>query len=268
VVQRIYPDHHAFDTAEELVAAYAFPAVSPGSAFVRATMVSTLDGAAHGPDGQSASISSPADRAVFAATRGVADAILVGAQTARVEGYAAPAAGDVPAASLADAITRHRRQYGQASQPVIAVVSNSLRLDPGSALFAGVTPPSIVLTSEQSPSVTRDVLSQVADVVVAGAQSVEPDLAIAALASRGLLRIQCEGGPRLLAQFLEARLVDELCLTTTPLLAGGDAARIIDGQLTMSVTPELVHILEEDGTVFARWRSPVQRPAPRTSTRS
>ena len=44
-----------------------------------------------------------------------------------------------------------------------------------------------------------------------------------ALAERGHRRLLAEGGPRLLAQLIEASLVDELCLTIGPLLAGPGA---------------------------------------------
>ncbi len=35
-------------------------------------------------------------------------------------------------------------------------------------------------------------------------------------------RIVCEGGPSVVAQLLEADLVDEICLTTVPRVVGGD----------------------------------------------
>ena len=50
-------------------------------------MVTTLDGAAAGPDGLSGSISGEADKLVFDAVRREADAVLIGAGTMRAERY-------------------------------------------------------------------------------------------------------------------------------------------------------------------------------------
>ncbi len=60
---------------------------SPAAPWFRANMVSTINGVAAGPDGRSGSINNDIDRQVFALLRSQADAILVGAGTARTEGY-------------------------------------------------------------------------------------------------------------------------------------------------------------------------------------
>ena len=54
---------------------------------------------------------------------------------------------------------------------------------------------------------------EVADVLVAGEESVEPGELIAQLAARGLPRVLCEGGPSWLGELVVAGQVDELCLT-------------------------------------------------------
>jgi riboflavin biosynthesis pyrimidine reductase len=59
----------------------------PTGPWTRANMVSSIDGAATGADGLSGSINNAADRAVFQQLREGADAIIVGAGTARAEGY-------------------------------------------------------------------------------------------------------------------------------------------------------------------------------------
>src|SRR5690606_4553449 len=45
-----------------------------------------------------------------------------------------------------------------------------------------------------------------------------PAAMLQALRARGFNSIVCEGGPSLAAQFLNAGVVDEVCLSTTPLL--------------------------------------------------
>src|SRR5260370_879463 len=57
-------------------------------------------------------------------------------------------------------------------------------------------------------------------------ESVSARGAIDALAGLGCRRILTEGGPALLGQLVAAGLLDELCLTISPLLEGGHAARI------------------------------------------
>jgi riboflavin biosynthesis pyrimidine reductase len=92
------------------------------------------------------------------------------------------------------------------------------------------------------------------DVRLAGGDLTE---VVAGLHAEGHQRILCEGGPVLLHGLLEAGLVDELCLTTTPCLVGGLGKRIIDGP-ALDVPLELSSLVEQDGTLLARWL--VSRP--------
>jgi len=91
-----------------------------------------------------------------------------------------------------------------------------------------------------------------AEVIVAGADRVDVRRAVAALRDLGHRHILCEGGPRLNAQLVAAGLVDELCLTISPMLVGGGAARILDG--TSSPTGlRLAHVLTDNGFLFCRY---------------
>ena len=103
--------------ADGLADAYAYP---DGRTWIRANFVSTVDGAARGTDGRSASISPEVDRSVFALLRSLADVILVGAGTARQEGYE-PVRPDEVDAEL-------RESLGLAPVPPIALVTASLDL--------------------------------------------------------------------------------------------------------------------------------------------
>lgn len=71
---------------------------------------------------------------------------------------------------------------------------------------------------------------------------------------QGVRALLCEGGPRLHASLQELGLVDELFLTIGPKLSGGEASRIVEGELPGVVGLELVWLLEEDGELFARYR--------------
>lgn len=232
------------EAMQSLADLYAFPDPVPASGWVRASMVSTVDGSAVGADGRSGSVSSPADRALFSVLRGLADVILVGAGTARAERYLPPE----PKPEFAD----RRADAGQRPAPVLAVVSRSavpsdlpwLCDDPSGSL--------ILLPETADTMRWRDALG--ADrVLVCGQKDVDPRCAITELAARGLTRIQVEGGPAWLGQILAANLLDELCLTLTPMLVGGPGPRVVTGPAAqLRIRP--VHLVECDGTLLGRWR--------------
>jgi len=223
------------EVAVELGAVYDAPDRGPdddGRPWVLANMVCSADGAAT-LTGRSGGLSSPADRDLFHRLRGLADLILVGASTVRAEGYG-PARGDDP--------------------PPIAVVSGSLALDWGSRFFTEARARPLVVTSGTADPARVAEAGEVADVVVAGEQRVEPRLAIAAFAERGHRVVLCEGGPSLLAEIAAADCLDELCLTLSPLLAGGTSPRILAGPLPNApVGLRLASLLEENGTLFLRY---------------
>src|SRR5690606_711218 len=105
-----------------------------------------------------------------------------------------------------------------------------------------------------APRHRRERAAERAEVLVAGEDLVDLAAAVRLLRERGLGRILCEGGPRLNAELAAAGLIDELALTMSPLLAGGNAARILNG--VASRTPlALAHVLEEDGVLFIRYVS-------------
>jgi len=75
------------------------------------------------------------------------------------------------------------------------------------------------------------------------------------LREEGVRALLSEGGPTLYGQMQAAGLVDELFLTIAPKLAGGVAPRIIEGDLPAPAELELAWLLEEDGELFARYRT-------------
>src|SRR5262249_52460893 len=75
--------------------------------------------------------------------------------------------------------------------------------------------------------VRRDQLARHAEVIVAGQDAVDLTTATDALAQRGHRRMLTEGGPMLLAGLVAAGLLDELCLTIGPLMAGPRPSRIL-----------------------------------------
>jgi riboflavin biosynthesis pyrimidine reductase len=230
----------------DLASAYAYPTELREGCWVRANMVSSVDGAAT-VDGKAGGLSGTTDQQLFALLRGLSDAVVVGAGTARIEGYRALSAKDVYAAP--------RAALSQRLAPVLVVVSARLELDPESKLFHGGAERTIVVTPASSPADRRALLAEVADVVVAGDEQLDVPSAVGALVERGLTRILCEGGPTLLADVAAAGRLDELCLTIAPRLVGGESRRILSGSQADD-SLELAHLLEDDGTLFTRYARP------------
>ena len=206
------------------------------AAGVRAGFVVTTDGGiAH--DGTSRTLQSPADEAVFHALRAVADAVVVGAGTARAEDYG-------PVRPRADG-RAWRAGRGLPEQPPLVVVSRSLDLDPRARFLSG---PHVIITCRSAPD--RD---RFRDVVVAGEDEVDLAEAVRQLGDRGFTRLLCEGGPRLLTAMLRADLVDELCLTHAPLLVGR-APTLLTESLDAPVGLDLRHLVDGgDGVLLARY---------------
>jgi riboflavin biosynthesis pyrimidine reductase len=239
-MRQIYAASGLRDT--DLAELYAYP---PGP-WLRANMVASADGAAH-LEGMTRGLSSAADRHLFALLRTLADVVVVGAGTVRAERYAP--------------VRQHELwpdlRPGRPPTPPIAVVSARLDLDPSSRLIASAPPSArtIVITTAQAPADRRAALDGPAEVIVAGQDSVDLKAAVAALAERGHRRMLAEGGPHLLARIAADGLLDELCLTIGPVLAGPSADRILAG--SSSVMPPqmltLAHVLEDDGFLFCRY---------------
>ncbi len=233
----------ALDALDELVAAETRPC-GVARPWVAVNTICSLDGAV-AVSGRSGPLQTAADLAVFGALRAAADVIVVGAGTARAEGYG-PAR---PSPSRRAA----RRARGQPETPPIAVVSRSLDLDESSPLLDSAAG-TIVLTCEASPPSRRARLSRSAEVIVAGDARVDLGEGLAELGRRGHRFALCEGGPRLNADLIAADLIDEWCLSLSPLLVGGDAERASVGPEPMSPTGfEVRRVLMAEAMLLVRF---------------
>ena len=205
----------------DLPEAYAWPETPT----VRANFVASLDGSIVGADGLSGSLGNEADHAVFGVLRHSCDAIVVGAGTARAEGYGPPPAG-----------------------AVLVLVSRSGRIPDQ---LAGH--PSVVLaTGETGARRARAGVPMEAERIWAfGGDEVRAGAVRDRLVAEGRTRILHEGGPELLAAWLAATCVEELCLTSVPRLLGGGPGLLPDPVGDLRLRPEL--LLEAEGTLLGRW---------------
>lgn len=207
-------------------------------------MIFSADGAAAFA-GRAGPLSCPADQRLLGELRGYADVVLVGAGTARAEGY-----GPV---RLSEQQRAERAADGRTALPPIAVVSRTGRLP--ESLFDDPTQRPILITSTEAvkryglrPDTRREV-------VLAGDEDVDLSLAIEALTDAGMGRILCEGGPTLLNELVAAGLLTELCVTTAPRLAG---TQPVGAASTISTLPRpgnlsLRHVLVHEQFLFSRY---------------
>jgi riboflavin biosynthesis pyrimidine reductase len=230
------------DALQALADLYAYPEPLPHDGWVRACMVSTIDGSAVDEHGSSRGISDAVDRTLLGVLRALADVVLVGAGTVRAEGYAP--------IRPRPAFAERRAAAGQAPAPPVAVVTRSGELDDLTDLLEPDST-TLVLTTTSAPLGRLRSLAP-GRVVLAGEDDVDPVTALAALADRGLRRVQLEGGPRLLGCFVAGGCLDELCLTWSPLLVVGDGPRIDSGPAARRPL-RLAHLAEAGGLLLGRW---------------
>ncbi len=196
---------------------------------VRLNMIASIDGATT-VTGVSGGLGGPADHALFAVLRSVADVVLVAAGTVRAE------------------------HYGPAELP-IAVISRSCRLDWDTPFFTAAKTQPMIITVAAAPTVNREMAARRAEVIIAGEHDVDLTAALGALSARGFSQVLAEGGPSLNGQLAAADLIDEVCLTVSPRLVAGDAKRILAGPgLPAGPQWRLCSVCEQDGFLFLRYR--------------
>ncbi len=230
----------------EAVAAEARPPL-PDRPWVLTNMVASADGAT-AVAGLSGQLGGPADQAVFAALRGVADAIVVGAATVRAERYRVPGLGG-------DQQQAGRAARGQAPRPRIVVVTASLGLDPELPLFTEPDHRPVIATTAQAPTEARRRLEPVAEVITVGEDRVDLATLLARLGADGHRTVLAEGGPALNGQLVDDDLIDEWNLTVSPLLVAGDAARAAHGPVAGGPPRAMAldRVWLADDLLFCRW---------------
>ncbi|WP_278264124.1 pyrimidine reductase family protein [Nocardia sp. AG03] len=250
-MQRIHNVTQLADLDDDALArCYAYPRQLAGP-WLRANFVSSIDGA-FAVDGVSKGLGTDADHQVFHVLRELAEVILVGAGTVRAENYG----GAHPDPERRRAHFRHGiGGSADGAPPPIAVVTARADLDPAAKLFTDAeTAPLIITTAHAEADRLAALRDAGAEVVVAGEAAITAQALVRVLSERDLHRVLCEGGPHLFGQLAEAGLVDELCLSTSPVLVGGAGGRIslsASGFDQPMARKQLV--LAEDGTVLARW---------------
>lgn len=211
-----------------------------GRPFVLVNMIATVDGRAT-IAGRTGPIANPADHELFHALRTRVDAVMVGAETVRVEGYGR---------TVPDAAGRAARERaGLRRDPLAVVVTRSVALPAEVGLLATEHNTVVVLTTS-TDAVLPDCAAEV--------HYLRGELAegVRRLSSEfGVRSVLCEGGPALLGDLLRESLVDELHLVVAPMLAAGqDPLTIVSGEpLEPPRGLRLLSAHEAGGYLFLRY---------------
>jgi riboflavin biosynthesis pyrimidine reductase len=214
------------DRADDLTAADA--AALPGPApedrpFLLVNMIATADGRAT-IAGRTGPIANRADYELFHALRSRFDAVMVGAETVRVEGYGP-------------------------MDPRAVLVTRSARVPAEVGLLKA--PENRVTVLTPSPDATLPECAAAVDYLRAPLEEGVRRLRT----EQGVVSILCEGGPQLLGDLVRAGLVDELHLVIAAKLAGGpDPITIVTGApLDPPVDLRLLSLHESGGYLFVRY---------------
>ncbi|HEV7846257.1 MAG TPA: dihydrofolate reductase family protein [Thermoleophilaceae bacterium] len=243
-MQLIYPER-APTSPEELAAGMRLHELAtPDRPYLGINMVSSLDGKAT-LDWRTKGLSTEVDRRLFHHLRTQADAVMVGAGTAREERY-----GRI---TKNDELRQKRQNEGLVPDALAVIVSGRLALPPDLPLLNDPEQRVVIATGsdEELPGLEGEVeYARVGDDL--------PRLLAYLHERHGVRSVLCEGGPTLNSFLFAAGLVDELFLTMNPkLLGGASALTIVAGrELVEPAEPSLVSVAEHEGELFTRWRFP------------
>lgn len=211
--------------------------------FIAANMITTLDGRAS-VRGRSKELGSEVDSELLLKLRRRFDAVMVGAGTIRAERY-----GRI----ISDAGARAaREQIGLSPDPLAVIVSGSLNLPFDAPIFTCGAGKVLIFTNSDRAVPHTDTTLE----VERSDGPIAVEKVLLHLRRRcGVRAVLCEGGPRLFGQLEAADAVDELFLTISPELVGGEPSpRILEGALGDPKKKQLRELHEFEGELFARYR--------------
>jgi riboflavin-specific deaminase-like protein len=241
-MQLIHPRHEQI-SPEQLATGLRLRELAPeGRPYLGINMVSSLDGKAT-LDWRTRGLSSDVDRRIFHLLRTQADAVMVGAGTARTERYGR--------LTKSDELRQIRVNEGLVPDALAVVVSGRLDLPPDLPLLNEPDQRVVIATAsdDELPGVRGDVeYARVGDDL--------PRLMAYLHEQHAVRSVLCEGGPTLNSHLFAATIVDELFLTLNPkVLGGASALTIVAGrELVEPQEPSLVSVAEAESELFTRWR--------------
>jgi riboflavin biosynthesis pyrimidine reductase len=229
IVERLYPTPNLpvdVDDRDALLELYRVPRPQ----WLRLNLIATVTGGASGSDGTSETLTNPVDRRILGVIRELADIVLIGAQSLRAEEYVQPRRSRLAVVTASGNLGGHRIAAPEGDRPIV--------LCPPAARARVLETLPIAEVIELQPE---------ADGTIAATTMIE------ALRAAGFASIICEGGPSLAAQMLDAGLVDEFCLSTSPLV-GGLPLPVTGSAAIAQHGATLTQLLRDDSSgLYARW---------------
>lgn len=227
-IAQLYPvgPSIALDDRDSLLDLYR----PPRAEWLRLNLITSVTGAASGSDGTSETLTSAVDRRILGVIRELADVVLVGAQSVRAEGYQQPRRSRIAILTASGDLAGNRIETtGEDAAPIV------------------ICPPGAVEAVRSSIADPHLVVLEPVDGLL------QPHAVVSALRSLGLASIVCEGGPALAAQLLDAGLVEEFCLATSPRI-GGAPFPVLGSAPIAEHRVALTSLLRDDESgLYARW---------------
>jgi 2,5-diamino-6-(ribosylamino)-4(3H)-pyrimidinone 5'-phosphate reductase len=189
------------------------------------------------------------DRHLMDVLRSRADAVIVGAGTVRADGF--------PVLVRDRDVRRKRIERGRPPHPVNVIVSRALNIPGTRPIFQRRDTERIIYTTRQATPTRTRRFGKFAEVVILGRKTVTPAAVLRDLYARGMKRVLLEGGGELHFAFAREHLVDEIYVTVTPRLIGGDAPSLLDGKGFLKedhLELELVSTRRVSDELFLRYR--------------
>jgi 5-amino-6-(5-phosphoribosylamino)uracil reductase len=193
----------------------------------------------------------PIDFAHYEYQTSLADLVLVGANTIRINGENLIINNQELLAA--------RKFRGQSPQPITCVVSQSLDLSPTLPFFTQEIERWIFTTQhslEQHPQATS--LSEKAKLIVLGNTGLDWEQGYSLMAQQGIRKVVALGGGSLAASLIKAGKIDDWWLTVWPCVFGGkDAPTPVEGQGFLpddAPRLELIETRQVGNDVFLHYR--------------
>lgn len=205
----------------------------PRANWLRLNLVGSISGSATGNDGTSETLTNPADRVLLGVIRSLSDVVLIGAASVRAEGYFVPRRAALAVVTRSGDLSGHRITATGPRGPLI-VLCPAASVDTARATVEAENAQVLAVPD-------RDGILAATDIV-------------AALQGGGYQSIVAEGGPILASHLLAGDVVDEVCLTTSPVLNGASTP-LFGSREFAARHMELTQLVVDDASaLYARWR--------------
>jgi riboflavin biosynthesis pyrimidine reductase len=235
---------------------------------VYSNFVSSVDGVVTFGSGVSAgsviSGKNPADRFLMGLLRACADAVVIGVGTLR----ATPGHLWTPAHVCPDFATGFatlRNTLGRSPEPRLVILTNRGELDFDHPALKGA----LIMTTKDGAERCSGRVPGSCEVITLGrGKSVDIKRAFTEMAALGYRVVLTEGGPHVMGELIKTKLLDEMFLTLSPVLAGRNKERrfgMVEGVELVPSAPmwsRLLSARRHADFLFLRYALPRSRPTP------